>query len=302
MPTVYLVDASPYIFRAYYSVPTRVTAPDGRPVNAVHGFTDFLIQLLKASPTHMAIAFDGSLTTSFRNQIYPEYKAQRESPPAELKAQIGLCRQIAQAMNIVTFIDKEYESDDLIGTMVAQLARQGAECVIVSSDKDFAQLVSAKVTLWDFARNRRFDCARVLAKFGVAPEQIVDLFALMGDSVDNIPGIKGVGPKAASALLSHFHSLDGIYSNLEAVSQLPIRGARSLRERVASGRDMAFLSKRLVTIAQDAPVQVTLEQLEVKCADRNLLEPLFDDLGFENIKGRILCWSEATLPPPGQEK
>ncbi len=293
MPTVHLIDASPYIFRAYYSVPTRITAPDGRPVNAVHGFTNFLIQLLKASPTHIAVAFDGRLTTSFRNQIYPQYKAQRESPPAELKAQFGVCRQITQAMNIVSFIDEKYESDDLIGTMVKQLRSQDAECVIVSSDKDFAQLVSDNVTLWDFARNRRFDSARVLGKFGVTPEQIVDFFALMGDSVDNIPGVRGVGPKAACALLTHFETLDGIYADLDAVASLPIRGARSLREKLLAGREMAFLSRRLVTIAHDAPAQVKLDQLEVRGADKNLIEPLFQELGFENIRTRIPRWSES---------
>ena len=296
MPTVYLIDASPYIFRAFYSIPNRMSAPDGMPTNAVYGYTEFLIQIIKRErPTHMAVAFDGSLTTSFRNEIFPAYKAQREAPPADLQAQVAACREVTAALGIPNFIDQRYEADDLLGTMTAQLREHGAKCVIVSNDKDFAQLVDNHTTLWDFARDQRFDPDRVRQKFNVSPGQIIDLFALMGDSVDNIPGVPGVGPKTASALLNHFGSLDRLFANLAEIAEMPIRGAASVAEKLRGNQELAYLSRRLVTIALDAPVQMTPAGLRYAGANAIAARELFGRLGFENIISRIPAWNDGQL-------
>ncbi len=261
-PKVHLVDVSPYIFRAYFSVPETMIGPDGCPVNAIYGFAHFLLRLVNIEQvTHIALAFDQSLTTSFRNDFYPPYKAHRELPPPELEAQIVGCREIAQALGMATFIDPRYEADDLIGTLCQALAPGAPQIVIVTSDKDLAQLVDARTSLFDFAREERYGPAEVLEKFGVRPQQIADYLGLAGDSVDNIPGVPGVGKKTAAALLAAFPDLEALYAELAAVANLAIRGAKQLPAKLAEHREQAFLSRRLATIARDAPAHADLEAL-----------------------------------------
>jgi len=293
MTPIFLVDASPYIFRAFYSIPEKMVAPDGRQVNAVYGFTEFLIQILKKeNPSHVAVAFDGSLTTSFRNEIYSGYKAQRALPPAELEAQMQICQEVAAAMGMRCFVDDHFESDDLIGTLLEELRQPGLQFVIVSNDKDFTQLVDHQVSIWDFARDRRYDATAVRETWGVRPDQIIDYLALTGDAVDNIPGIKGIGPKSATLLLRKFETLDGIYQNLENVTDLPLRGAKAVRDRLVTGKKMAEISKILVTIARHAPLTVDLEDLIYKGAHRDQIESLFDCVGFQRIKNRVPVWRD----------
>lgn len=290
----YLIDASPYIFRAYFSLPATIQTTDGHQVNAVYGFTEFLIQvLMKAQPTHLAVAFDGSLTTSFRNEIYPEYKAQRALPPAELEAQLDWCFQVTKAMGMAAFIDERYEADDIIGTLATQVAAAGQRAVVVSSDKDLAQLVNEHITYWDFARDRRYDAAAVREKFGVRPQQIPDLLALMGDAVDNIPGVKGVGRKTAAALLNHFAHLEDLYENIEALAQLPLRAGAALKATLQAQKEQALLSKKLAAIVSDAPVEYEASALRYFGAKRELVEPLFSRLSFERLKNRIPLWESA---------
>jgi 5'-3' exonuclease len=278
---VHLVDASPYIFRAYFSLPESLTAPDGRPVNAVYGFKEFLLRLVATEePTHLGIAFDESLTTSFRNEIYPAYKAQRELPPAELEAQLKDCQEVAAALGAAVYVSQRYEADDLIATLVHRLAAGGHGAVVVTSDKDLAQLVSERVTLLDYARETRYGPAEVEEKFGVRPDQIADFLALAGDSVDNIPGVKGVGKKTAVALLRAFGDLDALYARLAEVADLPLRGAASVRRKLEEQREAAFLSRRLTVVAVDAPVEADLDALRCTGPDAALLEPLFARLGF----------------------
>ena len=292
--TVHLVDASPYVFRAYFSIPVSVTGPGGRPTNAVHGFATFLLRYVAdEQPTHLGIAFDGSLTTSFRNEIYPAYKAQRELPPPELEEQLEACREVARALGAATYVDERYEADDLIGTLAAQLARRGHRVVVVSSDKDLAQLVSPALTLFDYAKGERYGARAVRAKFGVDPGQIVDYLALAGDSVDNIPGVAGVGCKTAVALLAAFGTLEGVYADLERVAELPLRGATGIARRLAEERESAFLSRELATIAQDAPVRARLSELRYRGADPALVDPLFGALRLWRIRDRISSWNEA---------
>ena len=290
-PTIYLVDASPYIFRAFFSIPSSMVSPAGKPVGAVYGFAGFLIRLIsEEQPSHLALAFDRSLSTSFRNEIYPDYKAQRELPPPELVAQLAASEELAESFGAATFADERYEADDLIATLCHQLTAQGCRVVVVTSDKDLAQLVDEQVTLYDFAKGVRFDSAAVVEKFGVRPAQIADYLGLAGDSVDNIPGVRGVGAKTAVALLRRFASIEELYGNLEAVADLPLRGARTLASKLEAGRELAVLSKRLATVATDAPASADLGRLALAGADPAKVDPLFARLGFGRLRERIPRW------------
>ncbi|HEX2164683.1 MAG TPA: 5'-3' exonuclease H3TH domain-containing protein [Thermoanaerobaculia bacterium] len=298
---LFLVDASPYVFRAYFSLPDSIRDREGRPANAVYGFASFLIRLLTDErPTHLAIAFDGSLTTSFRNDFFPAYKAQRTLPPAELEAQLDDCQAVAAAFGAACLIDDRYEADDLIATLVARLVEAGGaaddedgggdlRAVIVTHDKDLAQLVGPRVTLYDFGKGERLGPAEVTAKLGARPEQVADLLALRGDAVDNIPGVPGVGGKTASALLARFRDLDDLYARLDEVPSVPIRGAAALAARLAEHREAAFLAKRLAAVVRDVPqcAGVTLDDLAWTGADRRRVEEVFDRLGFGTLRGRV---------------
>lgn len=285
---LHLVDASPYVFRAYYSIPASVRDPSGAPVNALRGFGDFLLRLLSEErPTHLAVAFDQSLTTSFRNERFPAYKAQRALPPPELEAQLAACRALADALGAATFADARFEADDLIATLLEPHARRGGRAVIVTNDKDLAQLVSERVTLYDFAKGERLGPSEVRARFGVAPGQIPDFLGLAGDAVDGIPGVAGIGAKGAAALLAEFGSLDALYRGLERVAELPLRGARSLAAKLAAGRGTAFLSRELATVSRSAPVRVRLGELVWRGADPRRLDPLCERYGLGGLRARV---------------
>ncbi|MBI2213063.1 MAG: exodeoxyribonuclease IX [Acidobacteria bacterium] len=285
MREFHLIDASPFVFRAYFSLPTTMVDTSGRPANAVHGYASFLLRYLETEkPTHIAVAFDESLTTSFRNEIYPAYKAQRDLPPADLEAQFDDCRELTEAMGLTTFADLKYEADDFIATLVHRFRGDGNRFVVVSPDKDLAQLVSSAVTLFDFAKERRFGPEEVKVKFGVTPEQIADLLGLMGDAVDNIPGVKGIGAKTAVALLDAFGSLDALLEGLERVPALPIRGAKGIAVKLEASREIALLSRRLATVSIDAPAAVGPDALRLREPDRVRLEPLLARLGLGMVR------------------
>ncbi|HEY8020218.1 MAG TPA: 5'-3' exonuclease H3TH domain-containing protein [Thermoanaerobaculia bacterium] len=292
--TVHLIDASPYIFRAFFSLPESLKSRDGRPAGAVYGFASFLLKLVADErPTHLGVAFDRSLTTSFRNRIYPPYKAQRALPPPELEEQLRACEDVAAALGAATFIDDLYEADDLIGTLVARLEARGHGAIVITSDKDMAQLVSERVTLYDFGKSLRLTPAEVEAKLGVRPDQVADLLGLAGDPVDNIPGVPGVGRKTAATLLAHFGHVEDLYARLLEVARLKsIRGGAALAERLAVHRDLAFLSKELATVARDAPLTAGLDDLEYLGADREAVDALFDRMGFGRIRARVPFFRE----------
>jgi 5'-3' exonuclease len=269
---VHLVDASPYIFRAFHTLPETIRDPEGRPTNAVHGFLDFLLRLIREEEvTHIAVCFDFDLVKSFRQAIFPEYKANRPAPPAPLVSQLEPCREAAQAIGARTFIADGYEADDLVATLLRKLA---APAVIVSGDKDLAQLVTDEVSLLDFARDVRYGPAEVADKFGVRPDQIADLLALAGDATDNIPGVRGVGRKTAAKLLRQ-------YGSLERIDWGGLRGT------AAHGRDAALLSKRLTVLAYDAPVSATLDDLRYRGADPAAIDAFLKRLGSERLRARI---------------
>lgn len=284
-PALHLLDASPYIFRAFFSLPSSMRDPSGRPVNAVRGFVDMLGRFIRDErPDHLLVAFDGSLTTSFRNDVYPEYKANRELPDEDLVAQLEACQAVAAAMGAFCCIDDRYEADDLLATARARFGDLVGHTFVVTADKDLAQLVDERTTFHDFARGTRLGPAEVVERFGVRPEQIRDLLGLAGDSVDNIPGVRGVGPKTAIALLAEFEDLDELYGDLDRVASLSVRGARTLGAKLAEHRDAAFLSRELATCATDAPLEASLDDLQYAGADPGILGPLLESLG---LSGRL---------------
>jgi 5'-3' exonuclease len=278
-PTAHLVDGSLYVCRAYFAPTPDVSGADGASVVAVHGFTRFLLDLIERTrPTHLAVAFDESLTTSFRNAIYPEYKAHREPAPADLMAQFALCKEVAAALGVLVMADRQYEADDLIGSALIALRMAGFRSVIVSADKDFGQLIGDDDEQWDPQRNQRWDAHGVKTRLGVRPDQVADYLALTGDSVDNIPGVSGIGPKTAAILLQHFGTLDALLERADEVAFLRMRGAAAasmkLREHAASAR----LSRLLSGIALDAPVPLDASDYVRRPFDASAVEVLFDRL------------------------
>ncbi len=278
---VYLVDASIYIFRAWFSISDDFVNHDGEPTNAVYGFTGFLCSVLEQTKAeHIGVAFDGSLSKSYRNEIYPEYKANRDPAPEELKRQFHWARAIAESMGLSCFTDDRYEADDLIGTLARHHRDRGHPICVITSDKDLAQLIDKNDTWWDFTRNQKLGPAKIKDKFGVFPEQIADYLALTGDAVDNIPGVPGIGPKSAAALLNHFGDLDSIWARLEEVQHLSIRGARSLQKKLHDNRAAAELARRLTIIETAVPSALVNPDLSRSELDEARLNRLFDDMKF----------------------
>lgn len=279
---IYLVDASVYVFRAYYSMPPDMLDREGRPVHAVFGFARFLGDLIeRASPAYLAIAFDRSLTTSFRNRIYPAYKANREPAPPDLDWQFECCREFCEHLGLRQFSSAEYEADDIIGTLAARCRAAGLRSTVVTRDKDMAQVVRDGDVFWDYASNERFYYRDIAERFGVAPERFADYLALTGDSVDNVPGVPGVGPKTAAALLRDFVSLEEIYDNLDTLADLEIRGASKLAARLVLHRDAAYLARRLTAIVCDMPLEYdSHETLRRRAPDAGALESFFDRNNF----------------------
>ena len=276
---VLLVDASVYVFRAWHSMPDEWVDQDGWPVNAVHGFVRFLLELLeRQSPTHMAVAFDEALESSFRNTLYPAYKANREPAPESLKRQFGYCQALSRALGLRTLSDQQYEADDLIGSILAALRPQGFRGLIISADKDLSQLLGPDDQQWDFARNQRWGHADVHQRYGARAERIADFLALAGDSVDNIPGVQGIGAKTASALLDHFDSLESLLERVDEIPFLRLRGAKAHAARLRAQADQARLFKRITSIALDAPVTSEAEAYRRQPIDSIELESLFEQL------------------------
>jgi 5'-3' exonuclease len=279
--TVHLVDASIYIFRAWFTEAPDITDADGDPVNAVHGFARFLLDLLeRSSPTHVAVAFDESLASSFRNELYPAYKANREPAPPALQRQFEHCKQLAAALGLTVLADTRYEADDLIGSAAVALRAHGFRAVIVSADKDFGQLIGDSDEQWDPPRNLRWNHAGVKSRLGIAPAQVADFLALCGDAIDNIPGVPGIGRKTAAVLLGHFGSLEALLARAEEVAFLRLRGAARLAAQLREHAENVRLFRALTAIALDAPVPLDEPGYCRGCADVERLEALAERLRF----------------------
>ncbi|HLV07628.1 MAG TPA: DNA polymerase I [Croceibacterium sp.] len=292
---LYLVDGSAYIFRAYHRLPP-LTNPQGVPVGAVYGYTTMLWKLAddldKADgPTHLAVILDKG-STSFRNALYDQYKANRPPPPDDLVPQFPLIRDATRAFSLPCIEEDDLEADDLIASYAREATRRGWDVTIVSSDKDLMQLVGkcgephdgidgGCIDMLDTMKNQRIDIPEVIEKFGVPPELVGDVLALMGDSVDNIPGIFGIGPKTASKLIQDHGSLQG------ALDAAPAMKPGKLRERLIEGREMALLSRELVQLKEDCPLPIPLEDFALKPTPHEPLAQFLETHGFTSLLKRL---------------
>jgi 5'-3' exonuclease len=277
----YLIDASVYVFRAYYSMPDDMVDDSGNPINALYGFCRFIGDFMESvTPEYVAVLFDESLSKSFRTEIYPEYKANRDPAPPELKRQFQQCRRYVRALGIMECASPRYEADDLIGTLVTHGRTQGRPSTIVSRDKDLTQLLTKEDVFWDFSGKGKLRYEQIPESFGVWPEQIADFLALAGDAVDNIKGVPGVGKKTASVLLEHFGSLEEIYGNLDKVHEVNVRGAKTLSTKLEAHKDDAMLARRLTGIACDAPIENAETAMQPSAPRLGDINALFDEAGI----------------------
>lgn len=301
---VYLVDASIYIFQAHFSPYVECYDSDGEDLSALFGFLQFLLQLRKrTAASYLGVAHDESLFQGFRHDLCESYKSNRELPDDNLARQLEGCMVACEVLGVAAYGSRRYEADDIIGTLTRlcqdDRRQQGSHSpdkpeasavAIVSRDKDLSQLLSGDADyVWDYNANRRRYRSDVFAELGIYPEQIPDYLGLVGDSVDCITGVPGVGPVKATVLLQHFEDLDGIYANLHKVSQLPLRGAAGLAKKLAAHRELAELSKQLATIVCDigdtneSCTGVVREDLAVRDIDNPGLERLLSEYRFNKI-------------------
>ncbi|MEM6535355.1 MAG: DNA polymerase I [Pseudomonadota bacterium] len=282
---LYLIDASAYIFRAYHALPPLTRASDGLPVGAVSGFCNMIWKLLEdlkgpERPTHFACVFDKSSYT-FRNDMYPDYKANRDEPPEDLRPQFPLVREAAVAFHTHALEQEGYEADDLIATYARHAEAQGARVTIVSSDKDLMQLVTDKIHMLDTMKNKAIAAPEVFEKFGVAPDKVIDIQALAGDSVDNVPGAPGIGVKTAATLINEYGDLDALLARAEEIKQ-PKR-----RQTLIDHADQIRLSRDLVTLKDDVPLDVAMEDLAVADPDPDTLIAFLEKMEFKTITRRV---------------
>jgi DNA polymerase-1 len=291
-PLVHLFDGHVYIFRAYHSLPP-MKAADGTPCNAAYGFANTLIRYAaEEDPSHVGVCFDAAMT-SFRNEVEPEYKAQRGETPDDLEPQFDLCHEISVALGFATYEVDNYEADDLLGTLCSEVISRRGRARVLTTDKDLCQLVreDERIVVYDLAKDKLYDADGVREKFGVSPSQIPDYLGLVGDTIDNLPGVPGVGAKSAAAVLQVFDSIEDIPDDFEQWSGVEVRGARRLAERIKEHRARALKTKELATVVRKVPgVTPGLTDLAYRGADRERTEELFERLGWNRIRDRIPKW------------
>ena len=289
--SLFLVDGSSFIHRAYHAV-RPLTSRSGIPTNAVFGFVSMLVKLLsEGKPTHVGVAFDGPPSGTFRAEIYPAYKAHRPPAPEDLVPQFELCRRVTAAFCIPVLEDFRVEADDILATLALAAAREGFEVTIVSSDKDLMQLVGPGVQLWDTMKDKRYDAAAVKEKLGVLPEQVRDLLALTGDASDNVPGVAGIGPKTAVALLQEHGDLEGV---LAAATRIKGKRGQTLVEQA----DQARLSARLVTLKTDVDLSLGMADLARRPVDIDAVTALFETLDFSRMLGQVRAFAAGRVEGP----
>jgi DNA polymerase-1 len=282
---VYVIDAMNYIFRAYHALPDNITAPSGMLTNAVLGYLRTLLRIIKEhKPEYMAAAFEGN--TSFRSTMFAEYKATRKQTPDDLKAQFDYCRRITKAVGIACLEAAHYEADDVIGTITMRMTALGHPVVIVTGDKDMSQLVSDNVQIYDMAKQNWLNESGVREKFGVAPSQIPDLLALHGDSVDNIPGVAGVGEKTARQILSVCRNVEDLAS-IDFGDSVRFRGRDEILRRIRENMELVRISRKLATICCEVPMEISPAVLRYRRGDQVQLKPLCAELGFARVIDEI---------------
>ena len=275
-----LVDGSSYLYRAYHALPP-LTNSKGLPTGAIKGVINMLRRMHKDYPESVVVVIFDAKGKTFRDDIYPEYKANRPPMPDDLRCQIEPIHNIIRAMGLPLLIIEGVEADDVIGTLARQATEQSVDVVVSTGDKDMAQLVSDHVTLVNTMTDTVMDRDGVVDKFGIPAELIIDYLALMGDKVDNIPGVPGVGEKTALALLQNLGGLDKVYANLESIRELGFRGAKKMPEKLAEHRDSAYLSYELATIKTDVALDQGPKDFSQTPADLQALQALYDDLEFK---------------------
>ncbi len=285
---VFLVDGSSYIFRAYHALPPLTRKSDGLPVGAVSGFCNMLWKLLReadesaagVTPTHIGVIFDASAVT-FRNEIYDQYKAHRPDPPEDLRPQFGLIRQAVEAFSVSSIEQLGFEADDLIATYTVQAVEAGADVTIIASDKDLMQLIRPGVVMVDTMKDKRISDPEVREKFGVTPDRVVDVQALAGDSVDNIPGVPGIGVKTAAQLIDDYGDLETLLARAEEIKQ------NKRRQNLIEFADQARISRKLVELKQDVPVEVPLADLKVRPLDGDRAVSFLKAMEFTTLTRRV---------------
>jgi DNA polymerase-1 len=293
---LHLIDGSAFIFRAYHALPPLTRKSDGLPIGAVSGFCNMLHRYVEGNtgpdaPTHVAVIFDKGSHT-FRNDLYDQYKANREAMPEDLRPQIPLTRRATEAFNIACKELEGYEADDIIATLSCQARDAGGRVTIISSDKDLMQLVGGGVEMLDAMKNTRIDVEGVEAKFGVGPDRVVDVQALAGDSVDNVPGAPGIGIKTAALLINEYGSLEDLLDRAEEIKQ-PKR-----RQTLIEHREQIELSKKLVQLDCETPLDFTLDDLEVKDPDTETLLGFLNEMEFRTLTKRIADQMGVEPPAP----
>ncbi|MCA9552334.1 MAG: hypothetical protein KC933_20025, partial [Myxococcales bacterium] len=281
-PLLHVIDGSGYIFRAYYAI-RALSNPEGEATNAVYGFTTMIEKALREEqPELLAITFDAG-GANFRREIYPEYKANRPPPPEDLSSQIPRIHQIAEAFRIKTFVEPNVEADDVIATLVKMALAEGYDVRLITGDKDLMQLVSERVTVFEPMKGQRFGPDEVKEKMGVAPGLLADALALSGDSSDNVPGVRGVGPKSAAKLLETYGDLEGVLAAAEAGK---VKG--KMGETIAASVDAARLSRKLVSLREDVPLAISgLADLRYEGPDKEALKRLYTELDFRRLLPKL---------------
>ena len=288
--TVWVIDANSLIFQVFHAIP-EMTSPKGEPVNAVFGFTRDLLYVLEVKkPDYVFCAFDLSEPT-FRHQQYDDYKAHRSECPPELIPQFPLIRRMITALNIPIIEHPAYEADDGLATVARLTEDLGGTCVIVSSDKDCRQLLSEKVSIYNLRKNQTYDATALMADWGIRPEQVVDFQAMVGDSVDNVPGVPQIGPKAAKDLLDAYGSLDGIYEHIEEIK------AAARKKTLVENKDKAYLSQMLARLEQHAPIAIDWRAARVRGIDAATAVALGTELGFHRLTQQMRTLPAATPAP-----
>ncbi|MBI2880143.1 MAG: DNA polymerase I [Candidatus Tectomicrobia bacterium] len=282
-PLLFLIDGSSYVYRAYHAIKSGLTNSKGLPTNAVFGYTQMLLKVLREqSPTHCAVAFDLGPPKK-RLALFSAYKANRAETPEGLLTQWPYCREMTRVLGVPIVEEEGVEADDLIGTLTRRAEAAGFDVTIITADKDFYQLVSPRVTLWDTLRDRRIGLAEVEERFSVPPERVADVLALMGDSVDNVPGVPGVGEKTAKALIQRYGDVESLLGRLDEID------SDKQRERLKENADQARLSRTLVTIETGLDLEVGVEDLRIQEMDREAALTLLKELEFNRLANEILA-------------
>ncbi|MCK6555010.1 DNA polymerase I [Candidatus Binatia bacterium] len=292
-PVLYLIDASSYVYRAFHALPP-LTSPTGLPTNAVYGFSTMLMKLLReVQPGYVAAVFDTPGPT-FRDDLFAAYKANRPLMPDDLAVQLPLVHEVVDAFGIYSLAVPGVEADDVIGSVAVRTAAAGADVVIVSGDKDLMQLVGPAVRVWDTMRDRIFDEVAVRERWGVAPARIPDVMGLMGDAVDNIPGVKGIGEKTATALIQHFGSVEELLARLDELARsTTIRGAKKLASTLRDEAEGARLSRTLAVVRCDVDLDCDLERFRLRPRANDVLRAIFGRLGFQSLVRDIAATAPA---------